>query len=118
MGKTEILIHFTFILMGILPAILLMYFYKNTKPKYYGIPMFGLLLISLGALVVAIGIDFSEIVKPFLNPDTPKPDYEYAKNLNLNIQVWAYVFPGASIALGVNLITEFLLREAPSSVKT
>lgn len=100
----------TFAIMGIAPAIALLVLYKSTRPKYHGLWFFGLLLIVLGAITIGLGTELLTNTEEWMTRQNKSELIAAGKEAAINLKVWAYVFPGASIALGVNLLTEFLLR--------
>lgn len=103
-------INITFSILGIAPALFLIWFFKSAKPKYHGLWIFGIGLIMVGAMVIGIGTELLHKTEDWLPKQTSEAAIFQGKEAIISLHVWAYVFPAASIALGVNFITEFLLR--------
>lgn len=106
----SVTISITFAIFGIAPAILLLVMFKSSKPKYHGLWIFGLLLIALGGLVIGIGTELLVNTEIWLTQQKQAELIAAGNEASTHLKVWAYVFPSATIALGVNLLTEFLLR--------
>lgn len=106
----SVVVSLTFSIFGITPAIALLLMFKSAKPKYHGLWVFGLLLIALGALTIGIGTELLTNTEEWLSQQKKAEIIAAGIEASIHLKVWAYVFPGATIALGVNLLTEFLLR--------
>ncbi len=104
-------ISLTFVILGIVPTIVLLVVFKRTKHKYHTLWIFGLLLIVLGAIMIGVGTDLLTNTEEWLTQQKKVEFIAAGKEAALHLKVWAYVLPGATIALGVNLLTEFLLRQ-------
>lgn len=106
----SVTISITYAIFGIAPAIALLAMFKSAKPKYHGLWIFGLLLIFLGAITIGVGTELLTNTEEWLIQQK-KPELVAAgEEATIHLKIWAYVFPGATIALGVNLLTEFFLR--------
>lgn len=90
--------------------IMLLLIFKSSEPKYHGLWIFGLILIGLGAISIGISTELLAKTEEWLSRQTTVELIAAGKDSSINLKVWAYVLPGATIALGVNLLTEFLLR--------
>jgi len=106
----SVVISITYSIVGIAPAFFLLALFKSSKPKYHGLWFFGLLLIALGALTIGMGTELLTNTEEWLLQQKKADLIAAGKEATIHLKVWAYVFPAASIALGVNLLTEFLLR--------
>lgn len=110
-------ISITFSIAGIAPVLFFIWFFKSAKPKYHGLWIVGLCLIIIGALVIGIGTDLLQKTEDWLPQQTSITSIAKGKEAIINLQIWAYVFPAATISLGVNLITEFMLRRNDDQIK-
>ena len=106
----SVTISITFAIFGIAPAIALLLMFKSSQPKCHGLWIFGLLLITLGALTIAIGTECLTNTEAWLSQQKKAELIAAGKEATIHLKIWAYVFPSTTIALGVNLLTEFLLR--------
>lgn len=107
MSKELILVHTLFIFFGLLPAVFALIAMKRGKLTPSHFLGFGVALVAVGTLVIAIGTDLLQVVQKYLQPENP--DYNSAKEIALHVSLWAYVFPAVSIGIGVNLLTEYLV---------
>jgi tellurite resistance protein TehA-like permease len=110
----SITISFIYSIIGIAPVIVLLIAFKSSKPKYHGLWIFGLFLIVVGAVTISIGTELLTDTEEWLSQQKKTDLIAAGKEATIHLKVWAYVFPAATIALGVNLITEFLLRRNDS----
>jgi hypothetical protein len=106
----SVTISLTYTIIGIVPAVALLMMFRSIRSKYHGLWIFGLLLIVLGAITIGIGTELLTNTEEWLIQQKNADLVVKGKEAAINLKVWPYVFPGATIALGVNLLTEFLLR--------
>lgn len=104
------------ILLCISPTIGLVYVYKESAPRYHGIFLFGVIFIlwaafSLGILKALI-VDPDKVEMFFGGRFSPQ-----INKINANLDMWVYIFPAVNAAIGVNLISEFLLRNKTDKLK-
>ncbi len=103
-------ISLTYSIIGIAPAIVLLALFKSTRPRYHGLWIFGLSLIVLGAMTIGLGTELLTDTEEWLGRQKEAKLIALGKEATIQLKIWAFVFPGATVALGVNLLTEFLLR--------
>ena len=113
MNSPGFIVHLTFCFLGILPAIFVLFSFKDKRPKYHKLWMYAFVLIALGSVIAAIGYDLLYLIEQYVK--LGKPDQYLAEETKLHVSLWVYVFPGITIALGVNLLTEFLLKDPVES---
>jgi len=113
MEDINFIITFYYSIVGVMPLLMLIGFYKLFQPKYYGIPLFALFFILVGTGVLGMSSDFLDIVTP--NIVDGNPDNTYLNDIKAKIEMWGFVFPAVTLAIGVNLFTEFLNREKPNA---
>lgn len=94
------------------PLLLIIYLYKSLPPKYYGLLLWGVILILWASF------NFGWLSEAIFKIETSTVNDDSEKSLKYivltNLQVWVYVVPAVTAAVGANLITEFLLRNKPS----
>ena len=77
----------TYSIIGIAPAIAILLLYKSAKPKYYGLLIFGFMLIILGMIILEFSTRFISIMEDWLlkqkSADLITDRKEALLNLNL-----------------------------------
>lgn len=96
--------------MGVAPLFLMIVLFKGIKPKYHGLWFFGFLIICIaGLLAGGLSILEGNLSKNLADGNTKQA----LKDAQHTVTVWIYIGPAAIAAIGVNLITEFILRDKP-----
>jgi len=100
-------------LFTLLPLFIMLYYYKSMQPKYYGLFLWG------GALIVWSALCFGELNNAVNLMNSSSPNNHTEETLKNNIisvlQVWLYIMPAITAAIGANLITQFLLSKKPNA---
>lgn len=91
--------------MGVAPLFVIIIIYKAISPKYHGMWIFGVLLILLAGLLVGA----LNIIDALIQVQRTKGVSELA--LEASVKIWVYVGPAVIAAIGVNLITAFILKD-------
>lgn len=97
---------------SVLPILVMLYLYKSKPPKYYGLFLWGVLLICYSGFVFGWLSDAIYLLNEAAvwNENEKKVRNEIVSNL----KVWVYLFPAVTAAVGVNLISAYLTKEKPA----
>jgi tellurite resistance protein TehA-like permease len=104
-----------FSVIGIVPAFVVVMLLKCSKDKA-GLWIYGLLLIIIGAITIGVGTELLTNTEEWLPKQSKASLIDAGKKAIFHLKVWAFVFPGASIAFGVNLLSEYVLRPFKDSI--
>ena len=104
----EFLINLFVAFASLIPLTCSMLLYKRTQPGYYGLFIWGILLI----ICAAFNFQWLSEVLDKSSSLRPRTDAEIDATINVvsTLKVWLYICPGVTAAVGSNLITEFMLR--------
>ncbi len=105
------LVNWIGLFMGVLPLVVVVILYKEGKPQYHGLWIFGGLMIMIAALLFVILSGLPSIIEQ-LNSEGKVSNTEFQSSKE-NIALWAYIGPAVIAAIGANLITEYILRDKP-----
>lgn len=100
-----------------LPLLVFIYLYKQTRPKYYGILVGGILLLGYSAAVFYSLSDVkAHIAKLYVRAtNLSQSDKEAYEVIGKKLELWLYVLPVAVGAIGANLITDFIKKKKPAN---
>lgn len=94
------------LMFGVVPLVLAVWFLKELKPLYHRYWFFGVIfLIISAALFALLGSVTDMILTVRVNNQT--------KEVVTTLAIWAYVGPAVLLAIGANLITQFLVLKKP-----
>ena len=92
---------------GLFPLFAMIYFYKAIQPKYHGNWVFGVIFIMVaGLLAGTLNLLQSFIVKHAGNLDE-------VGSATFTLELWLYIVPASIAAIGVNLISQYLVTAKP-----
>ncbi len=98
---------------SLFPLIVMLYLYKAMPPKYYGLLMWGVILVVWSAFNLGW---MSEAITLLNNSNVSASAEKSVKRTVLaNLQIWVYLVPAVTAAIGANLITEYLTRNKPNN---
>ena len=112
-----ILTYVAVISITLFPLLVIIYFFKETAPKYYGYLFWGALLILWAALVFGYLSEIKgNLLLKYPSADKlPKSDQAEYKNIIANMDIWIYLFPSLIAGIGVNLVTDFIKLKKPEN---
>ncbi|HIF9326957.1 TPA: hypothetical protein ACX6RP_003418 [Photobacterium damselae] len=88
---------------GLFPLFVLIFFYKMTQPKYHGNWIFGVIFIMVACFLAGT----LNILQGFIINYVDKPDE--VNDATFTIELWLYIVPASIAAIGVNLISHYLI---------
>ncbi|WP_203142917.1 hypothetical protein [Marinobacter mangrovi] len=97
--------------MGGLPLFFVVLLYKEAKPKYHGLWIFGILIIAIAGMLAGSLDILEHFISEKLAAGSEK---EVLKEAQHTVGVWIYIGPAVIAAIGANLVTEFILTDKSS----
>ncbi|WP_440056716.1 hypothetical protein ACSLBF_17700 (plasmid) [Pseudoalteromonas sp. T1lg65] len=100
-------VNFVGLFFGVLPLVLFALMLKGAKPIYHRYWLFGVFFIIISAAFFALLDGLTKAVLSLKFED------EVINDVKNTLAIWAYIGPAASLAIGANLITQFLVLAKP-----
>lgn len=100
----------TFSLYGLVPGAILLFMLNSFKRKFHLYWIFGLLFIGIGAVLIAMSEQLIHATAEWLLNNPEAVAQSQGAEAILHTKIWGYVIPAPLIGLGINLVTEFILR--------
>ena len=93
---------------GLFPLFILIFIYKLVSPRYHGLWIFGMTFIAISGLLAGSLL----LLKKFYAENIAT--FEGVDVANFGLELWLYIVPAVIAAIGVNLITEYILKNKAS----
>ncbi|ODB35618.1 hypothetical protein BB427_03180 [Pseudoalteromonas sp. BMB] len=102
-------INFVGLFFGVTPPLIFALMLKGATPVYHRYWLFGVFFIIISAAFFAL---LDGLTKAVLSL---KFEEEVINDVKNALAIWAYIGPAASLAIGANLITQFLILAKPET---
>ncbi|SHE69062.1 hypothetical protein [Vibrio gazogenes] len=93
---------------GLFPLFILISVLKIKQPKYHGYWVFGIICIMISGLLAGTLTLLGGLIKSYAD------ELQGVEQATFTVELWLYIVPASIAAIGVNLISQYLVSEKES----